>query len=142
MKRRKNLAVRWLISIVAVSFLLSGCATGTATGPSQAAAPSSMENLLVQAGFKLIPESNPRGRAICQKLPAGQFCPHQKGDQTVYGYVIPGTQRLYVGDEAAYQRFINLAVIQKLEERDRPVAEPRTDPEFWQMWQDAQGGGG
>jgi hypothetical protein len=141
MRRQRISWMGWLLGLAALAFLLSGCATGTAGGPTQSSVPDRMEGLLVQAGFKLIPESNPRRQAICQKLPAGQFCPHQKGDQTVYGYVIPGTQRLYVGDEAAYQRFINLAVQQQVEERYRPVSDPRTDPEFWQMWQDSQGGG-
>jgi len=141
MKRQKILWMVWLMGLAVLAFLLSGCAAGPAASPTQTSGPDRMEGLLVQAGFKLIPESNPRRQAICQKLPAGQICPHQKGDQMLYGYVVPGTQRLYVGDQAAYQRFINLAVMQKLEEQYRPVADPRTDPEFWPMWADSQGGG-
>jgi hypothetical protein len=45
-----------------------------------------------------------------------------------------------VGTEAEYQQFINLAVMQKVEERQRPVANESNDPEFWTMWADLYGG--
>jgi hypothetical protein len=142
MKRRKILGLKWLMGMVAVSFLLSGCAAGTASGPTQAAALSRMEQMLVQAGFKIFPENSPKCQAVCQKLPPEQLVPHKKGDKLLYAYFASGTKRLYVGDEAAYQRFINLAVMQNLEPRRRAVTETNTDdPEFWIWWQNSQGGG-
>jgi hypothetical protein len=146
MRRRKILWARWLMSMAVVSFLLSGCAAGPAagpaTGPTQAPATSRMEQMLVQAGFKLFPETSPDCQAVCRKLPSGQLVPHKKGDQMVYAYVSPDAKRLYAGDEAAYQRFINLAVVQNLEPRQRAVTETNTeDPEFWTLWQNSQGGG-
>ena len=47
---------------------------------------------------------------------------------------------MYVGTEAEYQTFINLAVMQKIDERQRPVANENTDPQFWNMWRDLYGG--
>ncbi len=141
MKRQKILMARWLLSLVALSFLLNGCAAGTGASPTQTAAPGPMEDLLVQAGFKIFPENSPRCQKICSQLPPEQLVPHKKGDKTVYAYYSPRSKRLYGGDEAAYQRFVNLAVMQKIEERQRPVSDPRTDPEFWTMWEDMQGGG-
>jgi hypothetical protein len=142
MKRRKILWARWLMSMVAVSYILSGCAAGPATGPTSAAAPSRMEQMLVQADFKIFPENSPKWQAVCQKLPPEQMVPEKKGDKMVYAYFAPGTQRLYVGDEAAYQRFINLAVMQNLEPRKRAVYETvPNDPEFWTLWSSSQGGG-
>ncbi len=141
MRRQKILWIGWLLGIMALSCLLTGCAAGTATGPTQASAPSGIEGMLVQAGFKVFPESHPKCQEICNKLPPGQLVPHKKGDKMVYAYFAPENKRLYGGDEDAYQRFINLAVMQKLEERHRPVADERTDPEFWQMWLDMHGGG-
>ena len=67
MKRQKMLVVRWLLFMAALGFLLGGCAAGTAGGPTQAAAPSRMEQLLVQAGFKIFPEDSPKCKAVCQK---------------------------------------------------------------------------
>ena len=57
-----------------------------------------------------------------------------------YGYYSPGSRLLYLGDEAAYQRFINLAVIQNLEPRERAVIETvPNDPEFWTLWSSSPG---
>jgi len=131
MKRQKILRMRWLLVMAAVGLLLGGCAAGTAGGPTQASATSSMEQMLVQADFKIFPENSPKCQAVCQKMPPEQLVPQKKGDQIAYAYYAPGTQRLYVGDEAAYQRFINLAVIQNLEPRKRAVYETvPNDPEF------------
>lgn len=140
MKRRKILGLRWLMGMVAVSFLLSGCAAGTAIGTSQAAAPSSIELVLLKAGFETVPDEHPKCEGICRTLTPGQLVPYKKGNKTVYGYLSPETKRLYVGTEGDYQRFINLAVMQKIEERHRPVMDERTDPQFWTMWADLYGG--
>ena len=76
------------------------------------------------------------------KMPPEQLVPQKKGDKMAYAYFAPGTQRLYVGDEAAYQTFINLAVQQSLEPRRRAVYETvPNDPEFWTLWENSQGGG-
>ena len=141
MKRQKNPVMGWLLVMAAIGLLLGGCAAGTA-GPTQAAAPSSMEQMLAQAGFKIFPEDSPKCQAVCQKLPPEQLMPQKKGDQMAYAYFAPGTHLLYVGDEAAYQNFINLAVMQNLEPRRRAVMETiPDDPEFWTLWQNSQGGG-
>jgi hypothetical protein len=142
MKRQKILGRRWLLGIVAVSFLLSGCAAGSAGGPTQASAPSGMEQMLVQAGFKIFPQDSPKCQEVCRTLPPEQIVPHKKGDKMVYAYYAPGSQRLYVGEEAAYQNFINLAVVQSLEPRRRAVYETvPNDPQFWIMYESSQGGG-
>ncbi len=142
MKRRKMLWARWLLSMVVVSFILSGCAAGTAGGPTQVAAPSGMEEMLVQAGFKILPEDSPRCQKVCRTMPPEQLVPEKKGDKMVYAYYAPGTHRLYVGDEVAYQTFINLAVQQSLEPRQRAVTITiPDDPEFWTLWENSQGGG-
>jgi hypothetical protein len=47
MRQRKILGAKWFLSLAAVSLLLGSCAAGSATGPSQAASPDRMEELLV-----------------------------------------------------------------------------------------------
>jgi hypothetical protein len=142
MKRQKVIGMRWLLGMMALALLLGGCAAGTTGGPTQASATSSMEEMLVQAGFKIFPENSPRCQEVCRKLPPEQLVPHKKGDKIAYAYYAPGTQRLYIGDEAAYQNFINLAVTQNLEPRKRAVMETvPDDPEFWTLWSSSQGGG-
>lgn len=141
MRRHKMIGMRWLLVVAALGLLLGGCAAGTSGGP-QVAAPSGMEQLLVQAGFKIFPESSPKCQAVCRKMTPEQLVPQKKGDQIAYAYYAPGTQRLYVGDEIAYQTFINLAVQQNLEPRRRAVYETvPNDPEFWTLWSSSQGGG-
>ena len=139
MKRQKMIGMRGLLVMVAITRLLGGCAAGTAGGP-QVSAPSGMEQMLAQAGFKIFPEDSPKCQAVCQKLPPEQLMPQKKGDQMAYAYFAPGTHLLYVGDEAAYQNFINLAVMQNLEPRKRAVYETvPNDPEFWSLWSSSQG---
>ncbi len=140
MQRHKNLWMVWLMVSAVLALLLSGCAAGTATGQPQAAAPSSIELLLVKAGFETVPNEHPKCAGVCQRLIPGQIVPYKKGDKTVYGYLSPETKRMYVGTEAEYQTFVNLAVMQKIDERQRPVANESTDPEFWTMWADMYGG--
>ncbi len=138
MNRNKILWLRWLLSIVVVSFFLAGCATGPASAP----ASSRMEDLLARAGFKAVPETSPQCQRVCRKLTPDQLTPQKRGEQMAYAYYAPGTRLLYMGDEAAYQRFIDLAVIENLEPRRRAVYETvPDDPEFWTLWSSSQGGG-
>lgn len=141
MKRLKMIGMRWLLGLAALSLLLSGCATGNSVSTSQAPAPGSIELLLVKAGFETVADTHPKCAKFCQQLPSGQLIPYKKGGKLVYGYLSPETKRLYVGNEADYQRFINLAVLQKIEEQHRPVLDPKDDPEFLLMWADSQGAG-
>ncbi len=144
MKRQKFQWLVWLMGLAALGFLLSGCAAGTTAGtgggPAAAAAPSSIELLLLKAGFETVPDEHPMCAGVCSTLTPGQIVPYIKADKKVYGYLSPETKRLFVGNEGDYQRFINLAVVQKIEERSRPVSDPRTDPQFWTMWADVYGG--
>lgn len=142
MTRQKMTGMRWLLGMAALALLLGGCAAGSAGGPTQVAAPSGMEQMLVQAGFRILPESSPRCQRVCSTLPPDQLVPERKGDRMAYAYFAPRSHSLYVGDETAYQNFINLAVMQNLEPRRRAVMETvPDDPEFWTMWENSQGGG-
>ena len=47
----------------------------------------------------------------------------------------------YVGDEAAFQRYQNLATQEELAAKQRNVSQERSDPEALQLWADSQGAG-
>ena len=46
-----------------------------------------------------------------------------------------------MGDEAAYQRYQQMAIQQSISDDERNVMEERSDPEALQMWVNSQGGG-
>jgi len=140
MKRRKMLGLRWLMGLVAVSFLLSGCAAGGGVGTAQGPAPGKVELLLVQAGFETVPDEHPLCVGVCRNLQPGLITPYTKAGKKLYGFLSPETKRLYVGTEGEYQKFVNLAVTQQVEEKFRPLANESTDPQFWNMWADMYGG--
>ena len=73
MKRQKMIGMRWLLGMTAIGLLLAGCAAGTAGGPTQVAAPGGMEQMLVQAGFKILPENSPQCQRVCRKMPPEQL---------------------------------------------------------------------
>jgi PBP1b-binding outer membrane lipoprotein LpoB len=133
-----------MLTFLALAVFLAGCAATTSPSTSVTAPPSSMENLLTQAGFKAFKADTPQKAAFVQKMPDEQLVPHKrkKDGALRYLYADKANKRVYIGDAAAYQNFINLAVVQKLEERHRQLAPMQEDdPEFLQMWVDAHGGG-
>ncbi len=84
----------------------------------------------------------PGARQFVENCLPSSWCLRKRETKWLYAYYAPGTHRLYVGDEAAYQTFINLAVMQNLEPRRRAVYETvPNDPEFWTLWSSSQGGG-
>ncbi len=115
MKQRKFLWMLGLMGLTIAVLLLSGCATGTTGASARNSGQDRMESLLIRAGFEILPESHPKCQQVCQKIPPEQLVAHKKDDKTVYVYFSPGSKHLYVGDEAAYQRFINLAVLKSPE---------------------------
>jgi hypothetical protein len=142
--RNLRLCLNGTLAMLALTIVVAGCAATTTSSAPAAAPPDSMENLLTSAGFKIFTPDTPEKLAFVQKLPANKLVPHkrQKDGALRYVYADKANKRIYVGDAAAYQNFINLAVMQKVEERQRQPMELQTDdPEFWLMWKDAHGGG-
>ncbi len=137
----------WLIrtlTFLALALFLAGCATTTTSSSATGAQPDPVERLLVKAGFKVVPADTPARLAVLEKMPSKNLVPHkrQRDGALRYVYADKDTKSLYVGDAAAYQNFINEAVMQRVEESRRQPMDQRTDdPEFWTLWMDAHGGG-
>ena len=118
---------------------LVGCATGPSSSP---AAAKSQSDLLAQAGFKAHPPNSPQKLAYIQTLPAKKVVLNQYQDKPLYLVCTdPDAKQCYLGDEAAYQRYKQLAIQESISEDQRNVQEHRWDPEALQMWVDSQGGG-
>jgi len=129
--------------VAIIGLVLVGCATappGPAAAPATSAA--SQADLLAQAGFTLRTADTPKKLAYINTLPPQKVVQHNYQGQT--RYVVcpdPGTKQCYVGDEAAYQRYQDLALQAKISAERRAVSEQRWDPEALQLAADSQGAG-
>jgi hypothetical protein len=69
------------------------------------------ENLLTQAGFKPY-QSNmetPKLAALLLAIPKGQITTFKAGTRVYHAYPDERTNTIYVGDQAAYQKYLKLA---------------------------------
>ena len=132
----------WLgmaVITVALGIALAGCATGPSSSPS---ANKSQADLLKAAGFRLHTADTPQKLAYMQTLPAKKVVCNQYQGQTCYLVCTdPGSKQCYLGDQAAYQRYQQMAIQQSISEDMHKVSEQRSDPEALQMWVNSQGGG-
>ena len=130
----------WLFLIVlsaAIGFLLAGCATG----PTNGSTATSQSDLLRQSGFKLHSDQDAHV-AYIQTLPAKKVVLNKYQEKPVYMVCTdPAAKTCFVGDQAAYDRYQQLAIQQSISEDRYKVQEQRWDPEAIQMWVDSQGGG-
>ncbi len=115
---------------------LVGCATGPSSSPGQ-----SQADLLKAAGFRMHTAQDAHV-AYIQTLPAKKVVLNQYQDKPLYLVCTdPDAKQCFLGDEAAYQRYEQLAIQQSISEDQHKVSEHRWDPEALQMWVDSQGGG-
>ena len=135
MKNRTILGSAVLAGLVAI--FLVGCATG----PSGSATPSQAD-LLAQAGFIAHTPQSQQRMAYVQTLPAKKVVLNQYNQKPLYLVCTdPDSKQCYLGDQAAYDRYKQLAIQQAISEDQTKVQEHRWDPEAWTMWVDSQGGG-
>lgn len=69
------------------------------------------EYLLTKAGFKKwdVNQETPKRQALLAALPPEKISTYKRNGQTYHVYADVGSNSLYVGDEAAYQRYLSLA---------------------------------
>jgi hypothetical protein len=127
---------RQLIAVIAVSgALLSGCA---AMRKDEA---MSVERTLAAAGFQLKFADTPERIDELAILPQRTLVPQQRDGELFYVYADPEYCKcLYVGTEAAYQRYQKLALQQKLAKERVEAAQMNDDASMnWGMWGDGWG---
>ena len=110
--------------LVISTLCFSGCAGGQTTQQLVVT-----EYLLKDAGFKAfeVNDTTPERQAILDAIPRGKITTFT-GDAGVYHvYADEGSKTLYMGDEAAYQKYLSLAKGRQLCER---VDAPNSAP-FW-----------
>jgi hypothetical protein len=132
----------WLgvaVMIAVIGLALAGCATGPYSSPT---ASKSQADLLRDAGFKLHTANTPQKQAYVETLPAKKVVSNKYQGQTCYLVCTdPGSKQCYLGDQAAYQRYQQMAIQQSLSADQHRVLEERSDPQALQLWVDSQGGG-
>jgi hypothetical protein len=130
----------WVVSGLLAAVLglaLVGCATGPSSAPGK-----SQADLLRDAGFKMYTATAPGHQAYVSALPATKVVSNRYQGQVLYLVCTdPGSKRCFLGDEAAYMRYRQMAVQQNLSEDMQNISEDRADPEALQMWVNSQGGG-
>jgi hypothetical protein len=126
-----------VVMAMAVGILLSGCATAPSGSPAK-----SQDDLLTAAGFIPRVANTPQSLAYLQTLPPQEIVQHRyKGTTRYLVCTDQNAKTCYVGDEAAYQRYQNLANQADIAASKRNVKEERWDPEALQLYMDSQGGG-
>ena len=130
-----------VIMTVALGFFLAGCATGP--GGSAGAVPgSSQQGLLQQAGFKLVIANSPKMLNYIKTLPLNQVVSNlYHGHLHYLVRTNPKAPQCYIGDQAAYQRYQQLALQAALAAEQHKVSTQRWDPEALELYADSQGAG-
>jgi hypothetical protein len=130
----------WL-GLAVMTALLGIALMGCATGGSGSATPS-QSDLLSQAGFNLYKANSPERVAAVHTLPAKKVVSNKyKGKELYLVCTTPNSNQCYLGDRAAYDRYKQLAIQNAISEDYHKISEQRSDPEWWQMYMDSQGGG-
>lgn len=129
----------WLgvtVMIMVIGMVMGGCATG----PS-ASLTKSQPDLLREAGFTAYTPKTSEKLAYVNTLPAKKVVSNQYQGQVSYLVCTdPDSKQCYLGDKTAYQRYQQLAIQESIAADQHKISEERSDPEFWGLWIDSQGG--
>ena len=120
-----------------IGIFLVGCATAPSGSPAK-----SQDDLLTAAGFTPHVANTPQSLAYLKTLPPQEIVQHRyKGTNRYLVCTDQNSKACYVGDEAAFQRYQNLANQADIAASKRTVKEERWDPEAQLLYMDSQGGG-
>lgn len=121
-----------------LGLILAGCASA----PTSSSTPRSQDDLLTAAGFTSYAAKTPQSLAYLQTLPPQEIVKHRyDGTNRFLVCTDQNSKACYVGDEAAFQRYQNLADQEELAAKQRNVSQERWDPEALTLWADSQGAG-
>jgi ABC-type phosphate transport system substrate-binding protein len=125
------------VMMVVLGIALAGCAAAPSSSP-----PKSQDDLLTAAGFTSYVANTPQSLAYLKTLPPQEIVQHRyKGANRYLVCTDQNSRACYVGDEAAFLRYQNLANQADIAASKRTVKEERWDPEAQLLYMDSQGGG-
>ena len=140
MTRDRAPCIGYVLLAAVLGIVLAGCAG--APSSSSSSSPKSQDDLLAAAGFTSYTAKTPQSLAYLKTLPPQEIVQHRyKGTNRFLVCTDQNSKACYVGDEAAYQRYQQMAIQQSISEDQHKISEERWDPEAQQMWVDSQGGG-
>ena len=121
-------AAIWLIFVI---LLVGGCAGGQATQSRVI-----NEYMLTDAGFGTLPvnETTPNRVALYDASGKGTFTTYIQDGNRYYVYIDTFSRTLYIGDEAAYQKFLSM-------EKDKSLCrslDASDSAPFWSCFQEFQ----
>jgi hypothetical protein len=107
----------WLntvIFLILATFMGAGCGGGTgpiASGQQHAQEQVGTEYFLQQAGFRSykVNQNMPQQEALLSALPKRTVTTYERDGEKMYAYGDKDTKTLYIGDDAAYQRYLGLS---------------------------------
>ncbi len=127
MKSTKIIAT-YIVFLIALGAVpgLSGCASHRE---------HDTESLLSAAGFRTMTPSTPQQQASYESLPAHKIQRLERNGRVVYAYADKKAGIVYVGNEAEYQRFQQLAEQQKIANEEVESSEMNEDAAMnWGVW--------
>ncbi|MEW6657477.1 MAG: hypothetical protein AB1424_02330 [Thermodesulfobacteriota bacterium] len=121
--------------LVLLALLLNACAGAPTTQDLVVT-----EYFLEKAGFQklAVNETTPKRQALLNNIPRGVISTYQRDGVTYHAYTDEKAQRLYIGDENAYQNYLGMTKGRKLCER---VVGPDS-AQFWSCYDEFQKSGG
>ncbi len=144
MERRQQNWFSAAIYVTLAAMLLAGCGGGAgpiASGQVHEQQQVGDEYFLQQAGFRKyqVNQNMPQQEALLSALPKRTVTTYERDGQKLYAYGDKDTRTLYIGDDAAYQRYLSLA-------QGRQVCRVRTSgaesASFWNCMDEYRQGGG
>jgi len=121
--------------LLLLAFFLNACAGAPTTQDLVVT-----EYFLEKAGFRKLDvnETTPKRQALLNSIPRGKISSYQRDGETHYAYTDEAAQRLYIGDETAYQNYLVMTKGRQLCERVEGGSE---SAKFWSCYDEFQKSG-
>lgn len=122
--------MKFILPLALAAALLTGCAA------IQKAEHDSTEKMLAAAGFKILPANTPQRQTALAQLKPYTVSRQFRGDKVYYVYPDNNGNFAYIGDQAAYSAYQNLAVQQQISDQNMMAAQmmDMPGPGVWPGW--------
>lgn len=120
--------MKTLLPLALAAVFLTGCAA------IERAEHDSTEQLLAAAGFNVLPADNAQRQAALAQLKPFTLSRQARGGQMLYVYPDTDNNLVYVGNQAAYDRYQNLVVQQQISNQNLMAAQMASMPGMWGGW--------